>query len=86
MTGSAQSENRSSGASSTLDLNAATAHELARLPGIGPKLAEAIVAHRDTFGNFRRIENVMLVDGMSTKRYNEIRGLIHAEQQTDADK
>lgn len=70
--------------SATLDINAASVQELERLPGIGPKTAEAIVAHRNTFGEFRRIENVMLVEGMSTERFNDIRGLIRAEQHTDA--
>lgn len=41
-----------------LDLNRATAAELSRLPGIGPKGAERILAERDREGGFRSVEEV----------------------------
>ena len=47
-----------------MDLNAATAAELMRLPGVGRKKAEAIVATRDK-RPFRKAEEVTRVKGLS---------------------
>ena len=63
-------------AADRLDLNTATAAELAKLPGIGPETAERIVEHRTTFGPFRRPEHVMLIRGISEKRFRSIEPLI----------
>lgn len=65
-------------ASVRLDLNRATASEIAELPGIGPKLAARIVEFRDRFGPFREPEDVILVRGMSDARFRRIRELISA--------
>jgi competence ComEA-like helix-hairpin-helix protein len=46
-----------------VDLNAATAAELMRLPGVGKKKAEAILASRDK-RPFRKPEDVLRVKGM----------------------
>jgi competence protein ComEA len=47
-----------------LDLNRATAAELMRLPGVGRKRAEAIVAHRQRHP-FRTVDDVVAVKGVS---------------------
>jgi competence ComEA-like helix-hairpin-helix protein len=47
-----------------LDPNSATAEELARLPRIGPALAERIVAHRRTSGGFRDPADLRAVRGI----------------------
>ena len=52
-----------------LDLNAASAEELQRLPGVGVKLSEAIVAYRAEHGPFRQAEDVMKVPGIGPARY-----------------
>lgn len=52
-----------------LDLNTATAAELERLPRIGPKLAARIVAFRSEHGPFRRVSDLMRVDGIGEKTY-----------------
>lgn len=49
---------------SPLDLNGATAEELAALPGIGEELARRIVAYRTDNGPFERIEEIMEVSGI----------------------
>jgi competence ComEA-like helix-hairpin-helix protein len=47
-----------------LDPNQATADELARLPRIGPALAERIVAHRRSVGPFRTAADLRSVSGI----------------------
>lgn len=59
-----------------LSINSATIHELQELPGIGPVLAARIVEHRRLHGPFRRIEDVIIVRGMSAARFRRIAPLI----------
>ena len=47
-----------------IDVNSASAAQLRRLPGVGPALAEAIVAHRDSCGPFEGPENLLKVKGI----------------------
>jgi competence ComEA-like helix-hairpin-helix protein len=62
-----------------LNINFATTDELEKLPQIGKSLAAKIVAHREKFGLFRRVENLILVKGMSDKKFREIKNLIAIE-------
>jgi len=50
-----------------VNINQATSTELARLPRVGAKLADRIVAHRAEHGPFRRIEDLMEVKGVGEK-------------------
>ena len=52
-----------------VNVNQATGTELARLPRVGPKLAERIVAHRAQHGAFKRIEDLMEVKGVGEKMF-----------------
>jgi competence protein ComEA len=51
-----------------VDLNAAGEAELERLPGIGPSLAERIVAFREANGRFARVDDLLDVAGMNERR------------------
>ncbi|HEV3469260.1 MAG TPA: helix-hairpin-helix domain-containing protein [Pyrinomonadaceae bacterium] len=62
-----------------LDLNRATREELERLPGVGPVLAARIVEHRERHGPFRRVEHLLVVRGVSERRFQELRHLVTAE-------
>ena len=62
-----------------LDLNSAPAEELERLPGVGEKLAEAIVSYREEHGPFRDVEELLQVPGIGEKRLDAIRDLVAAE-------
>jgi competence protein ComEA len=59
-----------------ININTASADLLETLPGIGPALAEAIVAYRDANGPFQTIDELAEVKGISLKMVDEIRSLI----------
>ena len=63
----------------TVNINSASVEELEKVPHIGRKLAERIVAHRETYGRFARPEELLLVRGLSEKSFREIRPLLIAE-------
>lgn len=51
-----------------LDLNRATLEELVRVPGIGSRMAKAIVDLRAKKGSFTRIEELLEVRGIKEKK------------------
>jgi competence protein ComEA len=59
-----------------IDINKATAHDLQKLPGIGPSLAKQIVAYREKHGPFRRVEDLMAIKGIGFKKWKEIRPFV----------
>lgn len=62
-----------SAAAALVDVNRAGAAELQRLPGIGPALAERIIAHRDSAGPFRTAEDLLAVRGIGPATLERIR-------------
>ena len=56
-----------------LSLATATADELDSLDGIGPTLAERILAFRDEHGGFRSIDQLREVDGIGEKRFEALK-------------
>jgi competence protein ComEA len=62
-----------------ININTASANELETLPGIGKGLAERIIDHREAFGPFRRTEHLIIVRGISDRRFRAIRDLITVE-------
>jgi len=55
-----------------VNINAASADELARLPGIGPAKARAIVEHRAT-EPFRTPDDLRKVKGIGDKLYEQVK-------------
>ena len=62
-----------------VNINRATREELERLPGVGPALAGRIVEHRERHGAFRRVEHLLVVRGISERRFAELRARVTAE-------
>ncbi|HEX9423428.1 MAG TPA: helix-hairpin-helix domain-containing protein [Pyrinomonadaceae bacterium] len=62
--------------SSLINVNTATPQVLETLPGVGNIVAERIVAHREQYGPFRRAEHLMMVRGISDRKFRAIRTLI----------
>lgn len=56
-----------------VDINRAPVKELARLPGIGDKVAARIVAYREENGPFKKIEDIMNVRGIGEKTFVKLR-------------
>lgn len=63
-----------------LDINRASAEDLQKLPGIGPKLAEQIVAYRRKHGPFRRVEDLLAIRGLGIKKWKAIRPYLRVER------
>ena len=59
-----------------VNLNTATQAQLETLPGIGPTLAEAIIAERDRRGGFRSVNELRDVRGIGDKRFADLEGLV----------
>ncbi len=51
-------------ATDLVDLNTVDQKELAQVPGVGPKLAEAIVDHRRVHGPFKSVDELQNVRGV----------------------
>ena len=62
-----------------ININTASAEELEKLPGIGRGFAQRIVEHREKWGAFRRPEHLIMVRGLSDKRFRALRELITVE-------
>lgn len=59
--------------SQPVDLNAANAAELQKIPGIGQATAKAIVSHRTLHGKFRKVEDLLDVKGIGSRKFATMR-------------
>lgn len=64
--------------SGQLNIATAQADEFALLPGIGPKKAEAIVAHRAEHP-FQKVEDLIEVKGIGPKMFEKIKAYLTIE-------
>ena len=56
-----------------VNVNSATAEELALLPGVGPAKAQAILEYRKEHGAFKRVEDLSEVKGIGDKALERMR-------------
>jgi competence protein ComEA len=68
---------------SAVNLNTATATQIATLPGIGPKAAERIIEYRQKNGGFKKIEELMNVKGIGEKSFLKLKPLITVGEKTE---
>lgn len=59
-----------------ININTASRAELERLPGIGEGLAARIIEHRERHGAFRRVEHLIIVRGISQRRFEALRPFV----------
>ncbi|WP_017587513.1 helix-hairpin-helix domain-containing protein [Nocardiopsis ganjiahuensis] len=65
------------GSGAPVDLNLAGQAELETLPGIGPKKAQQILAHREALnGSFSSVEDLLGVDGIAEKTFRTLEPLV----------
>ena len=70
------SNSASSSGNLLIPVNTAPASELQKLPGIGPKLAEAIIEYRTQSGPFERVDQLLEVRGIGPAKLGRIRPLV----------
>ena len=56
-----------------LNINLATVEELCKLNGIGEKRANDIIDYRETYGNFKKTEDIMKVKGIKQGVFSKIK-------------
>jgi competence protein ComEA len=61
------------GSGGAVHINTASAEELEQLPGVGPVIAEAIVAHRDQHGPFSSVDDLVAVRGIGDAKLEALR-------------
>ena len=59
-----------------VNLNTATVAELEKLPGIGQKVAARILEYRQKQGPFKKVEELMNVQGIGEKSFLKLRSQI----------
>jgi len=74
--GDGPSPGEESASGGLLDLNRASAADLEQLPGIGPAKAKAIVEHRERYGPFRSVDDLLNVKGIGPKLLERVRPLV----------
>jgi competence protein ComEA len=66
----------SGGAGALLDLNTATARDFDALPGIGPVLADRLVAWRTEHGRFASVDQLREVSGIGESKYQNLKAKV----------
>jgi competence protein ComEA len=64
------------GADKLININSADAVQLAKLPQIGPKMAQRILDYRKNSGGFKRVQELMKVKGIGEKVFAKLQPLI----------
>ncbi len=57
---------------SKINVNMASKQELQQLPGIGPKMADAIIEYRSQYGQFLQLTDLLKIKGVGTKVYQKL--------------
>ncbi len=63
----------------SININTAGINLLTRLPGIGEKTAEKIIAYRELIKKFKSLDELMEVKGIGTSKLNKIKKFLYIE-------
>ena len=74
--GSSGAQAGSSQPAALVNLNTATAADFEKLPGIGPAMAVRIVEYRQKNGAFKKVEELMNVQGIGEKTFLRLKPLV----------
>ena len=72
----AQQAPKQTEAPAIVNINTAPQAELEKLPGIGPAMAARIVEYRQKNGGFKKIEELMNVQGIGEKAFLKLKPLV----------
>ena len=64
-------------ADKSININTADKNTLIKLPGIGNKTADAIIAYRKKHGNFSKISDLKKIKGIGSKKFKKIEKYIN---------
>ena len=62
-----------------VNINSASREELMRIPFVGPKVADKILDYRRKHGAFLHPQDLIVIKGLSAKRYKNIAHLIQVK-------
>jgi len=62
-----------------IDINRADREALLALPGIGPVLAERIIAYREAHGPFKSVDDLTAISGIGERNINIFRKLVYVD-------
>ncbi len=65
-----------------VDVNTATEKVLEKIPGIGPAMAQRIIAWRKEHGPFERVEDLLNVRGIGVKTLEKLRPFVVVHEDT----
>lgn len=61
---------------SVVNINSATVEQLETLPGIGPRAAQRILEFRAKNGGFKRVEDLMKIQGIGERSFLKLKPLV----------
>jgi len=65
-----------------ININTAKADQLMLLPGVGKKIADAIIEYRTKNGNFKAVDDITKVKGIGAKKLEKITSYLVLEGET----
>jgi competence protein ComEA len=74
--GQASAPSSKSAPAAVVNINTASAEQLNGLPGVGDKMAARIIEYRQKNGGFKKVEDLMNIQGIGEKNFLKLKPLI----------